>query len=312
MSTDDEFVRHLRDRADAVPTVPVDTSRVLPRARRRRAATRTAGAGAVAVLVVAGVVVGQAWAGAPWRTGPAQIAPAVTATVEPTPGPTPAPTPTGATTTGTATTGTAQGAAPYWYVLSVTQDADGEHRSESWSSRERPGLLMWDGDLTNLAAMGPTSVVGRFRIDGEWVDMLRDPARLPTEPAALEAVLRDSVEPDRRSGSDDDKVHGMTHDLLLQGGTLPTDLLVAVWQVAKGLPGSTVTVGTDSIGRPGEILEYAASEGGVERTVVDPATGLVLEMGSADHPAVVHQGPADSVPVEPTLEMAGCTAWETC
>jgi hypothetical protein len=311
MSTDEDFVQHLRARADAAaPAVDVRTDRVVPRARRRRAWTRTAGTGAVALIAVTGVVVGQSWADAPWRTGGEQVLPAATAS--PTTGASPAPTAVPSPDPTGTTSGTAQGAAPYWYTLITGPDGGGE-RFESWESPDRPGLLLWDGDLANPAATGPTTVIGRFRIDGEWVDMLRDPSALPSDPVALEAVLRDSVEPDRRSGTDDEKVYGMAYDLLNDSpGWLPTDLLLATWQVAGSLPGSTVAPGQDALGRPGEVLTRPGAENGPDRLVIDPATGLLLEMNSGDAVRVIQQGPADTVPVEPTLEMAGCTAWESC
>jgi hypothetical protein len=311
MSTDDDFTRHLRDLADsATPTVDVQTDRVVPRARRRRALTRSAGAGAVGMVAVVGVLVGHGWADAPWRTDDGLVLPAATGT--PTADESPAPTPESTPAPTQTTSGTAQGAAPYWYTLITGPDGGGE-RFESWQSPDRPGLLVWDGDLANPAAMGPTTVIGRFRIDGEWVDMLRDPSALPTDPVALEAVLRASVEPDRRSGTDEDKVYGMAYDLLNNSpGWLPTDLLLATWQVAGSLPGSTVAPGQDSLGRAGEVLTRPGTENGSDRLVIDQATGLLLEMNSGDGIRVIQQGPADSVPLEPTLEMAGCTAWETC
>jgi hypothetical protein len=311
MSTDDDFVQHLRARADAAtPPVDVRTDRVVPRARRRRAWTRAAGTGAVALVAVTGVVVGQSWADAPWRTGGEQVLPAATAspTAGTSPAPTAAPSPD---PTGT-TSGTAQGAAPYWYKLITGPDGVSE-RSEQWRSTDRPGLSVEDGDLATAWASGPDDYVGRFVIDGERFDPLRDPSLLPTDPTALESVLRASVEPDRRGGTDDDKVYGMIYDVLNEyPGWMPTDLLLAMWQVAGSLPGSTVTAGEDSLGRPGEVLLRPGTQNGSDRLVIDPATGLLLEMNSGDRVRVIQQGPADTVPVEPTLEMAGCTAWESC
>lgn len=323
MSTDDEFARDLRSRVDAAaPTIDVRLTGVVPRARRRRAWTRAAGAGAAGGLVLAGVLVGQAWAGAPWSThtlaGPATTGEPV-ATGEPSAEASPAATAAEdardaaeAAADAALRDGTAQGAAPYWYTLITGPDGTGE-RFESWTSPDRPGLLVWDGDLANPAALGPSNVLGSFRIGGEWVDMLRDPAALPTDPAALEQVFRDSVEPDRRSGTDDDKVYGMVYDLLDGSpGWLPTALLQAAWEVAGSLPGSTVVPGVDSLGRAGEVLTRPGTENGADRLVVDPATGLILEMDSGDGVRVLQQSPADTVPLEPTLEMAGCTAWESC
>ncbi|MEN1976926.1 hypothetical protein [Cellulomonas olei] len=343
MTTDEEFARELRERAlAAAPPSAVDLDAVIPRARRRRARGRAAGAGALALVAVTGVVAAQAWAGGPGG-GASDVGPAGTgslgrtATVAPTDGASleaeaeaarraaeaaareaasgPAAT-DAAGTDGAGTiepgSGTAQGAAPYWYVLMESPAADGgTERTETWRSRELPGLIVSDGDLTAPAAMGPTNVVGRFRIDGVWVDMLRDPALLPTDAGALGQVLRDSVEPDRGGeGSDDDKVFGMVQDLLRDGGILPTDLLRAAVGVAGGLPGATVADGTDDRGRPGTVVEYRPSTGGTERLVVDPATGLPLQVGDAVY---LEQHSAEDTPVEPTLEMAGCgESWETC
>lgn len=318
MSTDDEFARDLRARADAAaPAIDVDLTGVVPRARRRRAWTRAAGAGAAGGLVLAGVLVGQAWAGAPWSThtlaGPA--GPGVTAA--PSGGATTAP-PTEPTARDEATAdpalrdGTAQGAAPYWYTLITGPGGTGE-RSESWLSPDRPGLLVWDGDLANATAAGPSGGIGRFRIGGAWVDALRDPAALPTDPAALEQVLRDSVEPDRLSGTDDDKVYGMAYDLLnSNAGWLPTGLLQAAWEVAGSLPGSTVVPGEDSSGRVGEVLTRPGAVNGPERLVVDPATGLVLELNAGADTRVLTQAPADELPLDPARAMAGCVTRETC
>ena len=58
MSADEEFTRALRKQVDAVaPSVDVDTSRVIPRARRRRRGTRARGVAGTLVMVA-----GIAWA----------------------------------------------------------------------------------------------------------------------------------------------------------------------------------------------------------------------------------------------------------
>lgn len=327
MTTDEEFARELRERAlAAAPASAVDLDAVIPRARRRRARGRAAGVGALALVAVTGVVAAQAWAGGPGG-GATDVGPAGTgslgrtATTAPTDGASPVAEAEAARLAAEAAAreaeaagadgaGTAQGAAPYWYVLTESPAPDGgTERTETWRSRELPGLIVWDGDLTAPAAMGPTNVLGRFRIDGVWVDMLRDPALLPTDAGALGQVLRDSLEPDRGSGSDDDKVFGTVQDLLRDGGILPTGLLRAAVELAGGLPGATVTDGTDDRGRPGRVVEYRPSTGGTERLVVDPVTGLPLQVGDTVY---VEQRPAEDTPVEPTLEMAGCGSWETC
>ncbi|MET0435115.1 MAG: hypothetical protein ABW025_13190 [Cellulomonas sp.] len=323
MSTDDEFARDLRSRVEAAaPTIDVHVTGVVPRARRRRAWTRAAGAGAAGGLVLAGVLVGQAWAGVPWSThtlaGPAGTGTPV-ATAEPS---------ADASAEATAVEdardaaeaaadaalrdGTAQGAAPYWYTMITAPDGVTD-RHELWQSPDRPGLLVWGGDLGNTEATAPSYTAGRFRIDGQWVDEVRDADVLPTDPAALEQVFRDSIEPDRRSGSDDEKVYGMAYDLLNNNpGWLPTALLQAAWQVAGSLPGSTVVPGEDSLGRAGEVLTRPGAQGGAERIVVDPATGLILEMNSGANTRVFQQSPAESVPAQPSLDGTGCRSWDAC
>ncbi|WP_147793903.1 hypothetical protein [Cellulomonas sp. Y8] len=322
MSTDDEFARDLRSRVEsAAPTIDVHLTGVVPRARRRRAWTRAAGAGAAGGLVLAGVLVGQAWAGAPWSThtlaGPAGTGTPV-ATAEPS---------ADASAEATAAEdardaaeaaadaalrdGTAQGAAPYWYTKYTS--ASGVH--ESWISQDRPGLLVSGGDLAGAEVIEPSDVVGRFRIDGEWIEMLRDPARLPTDPIALEAVFRASIEPDRRSGTDDDKVFGMAYDLLNDGSWLPSPLLQAAWQVARSLPGSEVTTGSDAAGRPGEVLVYTPS--GVDgpiQLVADPATGGLLQIDSlaGAGPVVIEHARVAAVPVQPSLDGTFCRSWDAC
>lgn len=307
---DDEFARVLRDRLDAAaPRVHVHTERVLPRAHRRRAVVRSLTATAALTAVVAG----GAWAAdaRPWgEQGP--VGPAVTGQTDPTrPDPTvtdPAPAPSAVPTADPVEP--AQGT--YWYTLVQSSGAEGTHTNESWRSLTEPGLLVRDGDLANAGAMGPVNVLGRFRIDGGWVDMLRDDTLLPSDPAALEAVLRASVEPDRRSGTDDDKVFGMTQDLLHDAWRLPVDLRQAVWTVAAGLPGSVTGEGTDATGRPGDTLEHS-QDGVVTRWVREATTGLLLEESSDGWAhTYTEQRWVDAPPVEPTLEMAGCTAWVSC
>ncbi|GEA86801.1 hypothetical protein [Cellulomonas cellasea] len=305
MTTDDD-AQDLLARLDAVvPRIGVRTSRVIPRARRRRALRRTVG-----TLVLAGVVAGTGWVAQaqPWspRTVtllPAQpTAEAPSAPAEPTP---------------TAAADPADGSpippGAWWYTLNRSTGPDGEvSTSETWISPHQPGLGASNGDYANADSFGPRQVIGTFVIDGERVEMLRDVSRLPTDPAALEQVFRASIEPDRRSGTDDEKVYGMAYDLLIQSG-LPEGLRHAAWAVAAGLPGTTVTSGSDATGRPGEVLDRPGAENGAPHLVRDPATGLLLELGSGlTTTVVVEQRLVHSLPVEPSLENSGCTAWESC
>lgn len=303
MDHDEAFARTLRDRLDrAQPQIDVDTARVVPRARRRRAAVR----GATTLAMVAAVA-GVGWAGGAWSPGHAtDVLPAVTA---PPPVPTDAPSEgsDASRSPGAAEDPAALEPGTWWYTSTTSGDGPGGV-TELYVSRDQPGLIVSDGDLTTATGIGPRSVIGRFRLDGEWVDMLRDPARLPADPAALAEVLHASVEPDRRSGTNDDKVFGMARDLLREGGLLPAGLRRAAWSVAASLPGATTSSGTDALGRAGEVLEYAGADG-TTRLVRDPVTGMVVE---EDGNTVVDQRKVDVLPVEPTLESSGCTAWESC
>lgn len=185
---------------------------------------------------------------------------------------------------------------------------------DQWTSRTAPGLLVLGDDPSTAQGIGPSSVIGRFRIDGAWVDQLRDVSALPTDAAGLEAVLRDSVEPGRGSGSDDDKVFNMARNLLLEGGLQPDALRRAAWDVAAGLPAAAISTGTDSVSRTGEVLEYTDETGRPARLIRDPATGLLLEdsVGEDSVRVYIEQGPATELPVEPTLASSGCVDWSTC
>lgn len=306
MTTDDD-AQDLLSRLDTVvPRIDVRTSRVIPRARRRRALRRSAG-----TLVLAGMVVGAGWVAQaqPWSPHtvtllPAQPTAAPSEPAEPTPTPTPtlapedqSPVPVGA----------------WWYTLYRSTGPDGEvSTSETWLSPHQPGIGASNGDYANADSFGPGNVIATFMIDGAWVEVRKDSGLLPTDPAALERVFRASIEPDRRSGTDDEKVYGMAYDLLIDDG-LPEGLRHAAWAVAAGLPGTTVTPGTDATGRPGEVLDRPGAENGAPHLVRDPATGLLLELGSSmSTTVVVEQRLVHSLPVEPSLESSGCTSWESC
>jgi hypothetical protein len=326
MDQDELFVQGLRARADAaVPHVDVDVDRVVPRARRRRRVVRGA-AGATTLALVLGATWG---ASAVLGAGPVRdVVPAGAGTTKPTPAeatvpPDGKPGSTVPAEAVIADDGTVtgvpgdpwEGDEPYWYEKVEWVDAGGTTRySESWSSRERPGLRMTDGDVSRADVLGPTVVLGSYVLDGRRYGTLADPRVLPTDPDALLAVLRASVEQGRRPGTDDDKVVSMVHDALLQSGLLPQDLRQAFWDAARRVPGVEVAPG-ESRGRPAEVLTYRyVGTTGSERFVRDPATG-VLEIGGLDSTGVVvvEQGPSGPPPVDPvSLVGAGCAEWRRC
>lgn len=298
---EETFARALRDRADVVaPAVPVRLENVVPRARRRRAAVRGAASLAAAAAAFGGVAMVQAH---PWD--PAAMAPV---------------SPSGQTAPGndTITLGqeTTARDGTFWYVMTESRDAagtEGTEVMESWSSLNEPGLLVWDRDPSTAAGKGPSDVIGRFRIDGEWVDMLRDPELLPSDPTALADVLWASVEADRGSGTDQEKVFAMARDLIAQGGLVPEALRRAAWEVAVALPGAEVADGEDSQARAGQVLEYT-QDGAPVRLVWDPNQALLLEETSDGWSrTVLEQRFTDEpLPVQPTLENSGCVQWSTC
>jgi hypothetical protein len=326
MDQDELFVQGLRARADAaVPRVDVDVDRVVPRARRRRRVVRGA-AGATTLALVLGATWG---ASAVLGVGPVRdVAPAGPGTTVPTPAegsvpPDGKPRPRVPAEAVIADDGTVtgvpgdpwEGDEPYWYEKVEWVDADGAVRSsESWSSRERPGLRMTDGDVSRADVLGPIVVLGSYVLDGHRYEKLADPRALPTDPDALLAVLRASAEPERRLGTDDDKVVSMVHDALQQSALLPQDLRQAFWDAVRRVPGVEVVPG-ESRGRPAEVLTYRyVGTSGSERFVRDPATD-VLEIGGLDSTAavVVEQGPSGPPPVDPvSLAGSGCAEWRHC
>ena len=324
VTTDERDARALRERVDAaVPRVEVDVERVIPRARRRRAVVRTAvgattlslvlaaGAGAVAVLDLPSSQE-LVPAGAP----PAQPAP--TTPPEPSDAPRPVPATAVVADDGTATGVPGDpwdGADRYWYQLIETRGPDGDvEQREVWASRERPGLLLWDGNLQGAAATGPRVVIGSWVVAGVRHEMLADPRVLPTDAEELLRTARDSVQPDRGSGSDDDKVVDSVLTALGEGGLYDAELRDGLWGALVSLSGGVPVEGEDSAGRPGEVLTLRTSDGTEHRLVRARGTGLLLEVASSGGSATryLEQRSRDDVPIEPTLEIAGCASWATC
>jgi len=100
---------------------------------------------------------------------------------------------------------------------------------------------------------------------------------LPTDPKALEAVLRADALPPADS---DISVFGVIGDLLR--GPTPPALRAALYRVAAGIPNVRL-VGevTDSEGRRGVAIEHPGLFG-VTRYVIDPATSRLLMQTSTD------------------------------
>jgi hypothetical protein len=321
--SDEDFARTLRDRLDAAaPTIDVDTSRVVPAARRIRRRRNATALVASAAVLAAGV----GWATQPWEAlqfaevSPASVLPYVPSDAAP-----------------KIDAGWLD--APYWHVRSEstgtdTTSAERHEVRDTWYGNDRPGLYVVEGDQGETGAFGPRDW-GALVIDGARVTVTWERlGTLPTDPAALEQVLRASVEPDRRAGTPDDKVFEMAQELLT-GTPAPRALRDALWSVMGGLPQSTVIgASTDALGRSGEAVERTV-QGWTTRVLYDPAEHRVLEvtgsladgvleemqaqgqldgaiMSTATTTTYLEEGPANAPPTEPRLEDSGCVAWETC
>ncbi|WP_129337900.1 hypothetical protein [Cellulomonas endophytica] len=316
MTPDDDAAARLRATAARVvpPEIRVDAAEVVRSARRRRAAVRGGGSAALALAMGATFALAGSWSSAAPDLGPAgtEVAPSTSGTPVPASSDAPAPDATAAAEP----SDDPRASAPYWYVVSQSRQPDGTLvRRELWYGRDAPGVGVEGGDRERAFAFGPASW-GSLVLDGERTPVRWDVLdRLPTGPAALEAVLRASIEPGVGAGTDDDRVVSMARALLV-GSPASDDLRRALLAVVAGLPGSVVTPGVeDSLGRPGTLVVHESVDGGEGfRFVVDPADGrLLVEQGtSGSEQLFLEEGPAEAPPVEPTLEMAGCVAWETC
>lgn len=313
MTQSDDFSRDLLDRIDVVrPAITVDTTRVVSRARRQRAITRTSGA-----LAVTLVLVGTGWVLdlQPWQSP--DVVPAGQGVLrvagEEGADPDPAADPGLAAAVGPVDPGWPD--APFWHTIWESTDAAGAvERAEFWSGHTEPGLLIFDDDLASASGVGPASW-GNLLIDGTWVLIDWDALyALPTDPVALESLIRGSVEPDRGVGTDDDKVVSQSRDLLLRSPAPPA-LRMALWAVMAAQPNASVTPGvSDAAGRTGSLFEHTDALGGTFVMVFDPIDGRLLEerILNGAHSTMVEEGPATDTPIEPTLESSGCTAWATC
>jgi hypothetical protein len=215
----------------------------------------------------------------------------------------------------------------YWYTATEARDGDGNvvGHGEIWHSRVRPGLGVSDGDTAAAYGIVPAAILGSYVVDGVELDELAEPALLPTDPTALDQVIRASVAVDEANdvcvGSTDDCVFQKATELLMWGnGTLNPDLREALWQVAVAVPGAEVQTGTDPDGRAAEIVHFVYQQDQSFEVEIfrDPATGLVIATHDAYNESteswsvITQQGPTSDIPVQPTLELAGCSAWITC
>jgi|GEM_PF-1040469 len=132
----DEFVRRLRERADAsVPSIPVETALVVPRARRRRAAMRS-----VSALAVVAVIGGSVWTAGAFRPGRTTNGPAGVETPSPVP---------------------ADQRAGLFGVWKVTADGEGANTYLKLGGSQQADVWRDCGFVSGSWAVGPTRFVGK-------------------------------------------------------------------------------------------------------------------------------------------------------
>ena len=260
MNNDEQFAASLRTQVTRVaPKIDVDVTRVVPAARRRRAA-RVGGL----TLAMGLALGGGAWA-ATTLESPALPGGTTTMQVEPSPSPTGPP---GTSSEGDRLTDEGEPVeypivppdgwreATYFHVVtrgSVTK------QGEEVEDDSPLGIERWYGDGVSfeLTGYGPKlraphsylGVEGAEPISFAWADV----AELPTEPGALHDALLDTFEP---TGVPDDAVLSNLASLVTDTPAPPA-VRAAGWDLLKTLPDVEVEQGVrDSEGRLGTAATF--------------------------------------------------------
>lgn len=177
---------------------------------------------------------------------------------------------------------------PYWHVVEQEQrDGGPVVRREIWLGHTQPGVL--HDPIAGPGGGGYTRLTPALFLEGITWDQLY---QLPTEPVALEQVLRaDGVGhgPDADSELWDEATRA-----LVESPASPS-LRRALWEVAARVPGvRALGARTDALGRNGIALQRDD-----ETFLIDTKTGTLLQHsgGSSFRYTYVSQGPAAAEPV---------------
>lgn len=323
--TETDIARRLRERAASVPELTVDTTGIIPAARRRRATRRVIGA-----VTVTAVVAGGGWLAAdrPWQEEiHITTVPPATSAPSPTVVPAPSDPPESAATI--------LPAGQFWYVRTHQTSSDAsipEQANESWATWSEEGLWVHgfgEKGPGEVWTSGPITSL-RLLVDGE----MRDPTvdvldALPTDPVTLTELLNATIEADPPPrpmpimGAGDHAVLGLATRLLTEAPA-STELRRALWTVIEDLPGMETPIPTtDTQGRPGTAIVAPiprANQGYLRWTViVDETTSTLLEVRyeavDALEPStvvvtVLDAYAVDAPPFDPSV--VGCQAWDGC
>ena len=262
MNDDERFAQNLRAQVNRVaPKISVDATRVVPAARRRRAAQ--VGGVTLAMGLALG---GGAWA-ATTMDAPGTALPGGSMTMEVEP----SPKPSGPPATSSEGDRLIDQSDPVEYptvppegwrdatYFHIVMRAESTKQGEEDDSRAPLGLERWYGDGVSFAltSSGPalTSTSSYLGMEGsepitfDWDDV----AALPTEPGALHDTLLDRFEP---TGMAEDAALYNVARLITEAPAQPA-VRAAGWELLTSLPGVEVVQDVeDSEGRPGTAATF--------------------------------------------------------
>jgi hypothetical protein len=230
--------------------------------RRRQAGAASAVAALVAVAAVASVVL----------SGHAKKA-------EPTVRPTPTLSSIATHVAGLGDEG--QKTSPWWYERITVQTAARTDVAEMWQSRQGVTKTLLDGSSTKVAIQG--NATGDVDPSASWATF----SHFVTDPAALYEQTKSTVLSD--VGSDvapaalDGDIFGRLAPLLERGEFPPVDRAVILRALAM-VPGVQLRgMAADTTGRLGLVVDPVSAGFSVgKRYLIDPKTGLVIELQALD------------------------------